>query len=312
MPTERPHDPSTTFPETPSFPSRTTLAEDMPHVPLRTALPEEGTALRRPTQRDWELQVLMTIEVTQRFRELADDAYPINQPLSAEGQAERTHILGVYRTHAFVEDLAIGEFDQDPTLLRNQEYDSYYTDLRHYVSTSSPTAALALGMRTPQPPPSIALTIPPIYEPSDLPAYTATKLPPPYSLKTFHRMILDDRRDHSLLNTLSFMRMLLLTSGSSLIHESDTSVLPIRRWLSIILLVVYPLFPNPIMSPLVLLPLLHALMCILAGTRNPVSRLNKAVPVMNALPFGSLQTWHQREMSQRSTCGITILLRLKT
>lgn len=183
MPTERPHDPSTTFPETPSFPSRTTLAEDMPHVPLRTALPEEGTALRRPTQRDWELQVLMTIEVTQRFRELADDAYPINQPLSAEGQAERTHILGVYRTHAFVEDLAIGEFDQDPTLLRNQEYDSYYTDLRHYVSTSSPTAALALGMRTPQPPPSIALTIPPIYEPSDLPAYTATKLPPPYSLK---------------------------------------------------------------------------------------------------------------------------------
>ncbi|KAI4116509.1 MAG: hypothetical protein LQ345_003088 [Seirophora villosa] len=181
LPTERPQNPFTTLSETLSGPSRTTLPEDMPHAPLRIALPEEGTALRRPTQRDWEVQVLTTMEVTQRFRDLADDAYPINQPLSAEGQAERTHILGVYRTHAFLEDLAIGEFDQDPALLRNQEYDSYYTDLRQYVSTSSPKAALALGMRTPQPPPSIALTIPPIYEPSDLPAYTATKLPPPYS-----------------------------------------------------------------------------------------------------------------------------------
>ncbi|KAL8984700.1 MAG: hypothetical protein Q9177_004629 [Variospora cf. flavescens] len=123
------------------------------------------------------------MEVAERFRELADDAHPINQPFSAEGQVDRTHILGDYRTNDFVEDLANGMFDQDPALLRNQEYDSYYSDLRRYLSSYSAQAALFLGMRTLQPSPSIALTVPPIYEPSDLPPYTSTSLPPQYSLK---------------------------------------------------------------------------------------------------------------------------------
>lgn len=123
------------------------------------------------------------MEVAERFRELADDAHPINQPFSAEGQVDRTHILGDYRTNDFVEDLANGMYDQDPALLRNQEYDSYYSDLRRYLSSGSAQAALYLGMRTLQPSPSIALTVPPIYEPSDLPPYTSTSLPPQYSLK---------------------------------------------------------------------------------------------------------------------------------
>ncbi|KAL8966063.1 MAG: hypothetical protein Q9197_006201 [Variospora fuerteventurae] len=165
LPAERQHTTNATLHQRVAVPSRASLVDERPHVPLRTALSEEGAPWRRPTRGDWELQALMTMEVAERFRELADDAHPINQPFSAEEQVARRHILGDYRTNDFVEDLANGMLDQDPALLRNQEYDSYYS------------------MRTPQPSPSTALTVPPIYEPSDLPPYTSTNSPPQYSLK---------------------------------------------------------------------------------------------------------------------------------
>ncbi|KAI4145766.1 MAG: hypothetical protein L6R39_003701 [Caloplaca ligustica] len=149
----------------------------------RPSVPPNVTP-RRTTRRDYELRVLRILEVQRFFRELADDDHPLNLPLSAEGQIDRYHILGDYRTNAFVKDLAYGRYDGYPEALRNQEYDSYYSDLRERMSSSSANAAIALGMMSDlQPLPSIALTIPPVYEPSDLPPYTATTSPPKYSAR---------------------------------------------------------------------------------------------------------------------------------
>ncbi|KAI4132455.1 MAG: hypothetical protein LQ338_000675 [Usnochroma carphineum] len=137
---------------------------------------------RQPTRRDYEIMVLGALELSTRFRELADDTNPLNLALSEAGLLDRRHILGDYRTNAFLEDLADGYHDEWPEALHNQEYDSYYSDLEDRVSSASPKAAIAMGIRdNPQPCPRIALTIPPVYEPSDLPSYTATILPPEYS-----------------------------------------------------------------------------------------------------------------------------------
>lgn len=68
------------------------------------------------------------------------------------------------------------------TLIFSPEHDSYYSDLWKRISCSSFQAAAALNQRVqPHRKPGILLTIPPRYEPSDLPAYTATVSPPSYS-----------------------------------------------------------------------------------------------------------------------------------
>ncbi|KAL8884435.1 MAG: hypothetical protein Q9215_007518 [Flavoplaca cf. flavocitrina] len=66
--------------------------------------------------------------------------------------------------------------------LNNQEHDSYYYDLWNRISATSSQAAAGLNQRI-QPHHKIRfpLTIPPRYETSDLPPYTATTSPPSYS-----------------------------------------------------------------------------------------------------------------------------------
>ncbi|KAL8883701.1 MAG: hypothetical protein Q9192_007038 [Flavoplaca navasiana] len=84
----------------------------------------------------------------------------------------RTQLLEWYRENRFMGDLAVGR----------HEYDSYYYDLWNRISATSSQAAAALNQRI-QPHHKIKfpLTIPPRYEPSDVPPYTATTSPPSYS-----------------------------------------------------------------------------------------------------------------------------------
>ncbi|KAL8726912.1 MAG: hypothetical protein Q9166_006401 [cf. Caloplaca sp. 2 TL-2023] len=129
---------------------------------------------------DPETEQQRMIEIFRRIRVLCDDSRV--RHLSARAWADRIQFLDCYRTAGFLRDLAEGHHDDFTQALDNQEHDSYYSDLWARMSRSSRSAALALRSRIqPHKPPEIALTIPPKYEPSDLPSYTATELPPTYS-----------------------------------------------------------------------------------------------------------------------------------
>ncbi|KAL8946552.1 MAG: hypothetical protein Q9222_007069 [Ikaeria aurantiellina] len=105
--------------------------------------------------------------------------------LTPSQHLERNAILTDYRTSRFVTDLALGRHDGFVAAYQNQEYDSYYTDLWNRIAKCSTAAAIALGEErlNPHEPPAIALTIPPLYEVSDVPPYTETVLPPSYTVE---------------------------------------------------------------------------------------------------------------------------------
>lgn len=130
------------------------------------------------------LEGLQVYDRYTRVRILADDRLSRILYLNADEEISRHHFLDSYRTNFFLEHLSDGRYDEFPEMLCNQEYDSYFCDLRARIASASTEAGIALGMRSdPQQPPRIALTIPPAYEPSDLPPYTATTLPPRYSVE---------------------------------------------------------------------------------------------------------------------------------
>ncbi|KAL8708013.1 MAG: hypothetical protein Q9225_007667 [Loekoesia sp. 1 TL-2023] len=153
-------------------------------APQRDTINAQGAAARHNELEDDEVEFLRALDFFRRFRILAEDSHPWNLLLTADRQVDRGHLISHYRTTDFLRHLADGHHDGWSEALRNQEYDAYFSDLWDRISGSSEEAASALGARTdPQPPPRIQLTIPPIYEPSDLPPYTSTKSPPEYSLE---------------------------------------------------------------------------------------------------------------------------------
>ncbi|KAI4183789.1 MAG: hypothetical protein L6R41_005187 [Letrouitia leprolyta] len=140
-------------------------------------------ALHQANPRDDEIEDLGFLEFYRRLRLLANESQPWDPSSTPSPQNIRPILLANYRTLQFAEDLAFGRHDGYSIALRNQEYDHYYSDLRTCVELISEGAAEALQeLADPHLPPGIVLTIPPIYEPTDLPLYTATILPPRYSL----------------------------------------------------------------------------------------------------------------------------------
>lgn len=131
---------------------------------------------------DDEVEHLRSIEFYRRLRILANELQPWEPNSTPSPLDIRPILLANYRTLQFVEDLAVGNHDGYSAALGNQEYDHYYSGLRTCVEQVSEFAASALQeLADPHLPPGIALTIPPVYEPTDLPPYTATALPPRYS-----------------------------------------------------------------------------------------------------------------------------------
>ncbi|KAL8937554.1 MAG: hypothetical protein Q9216_004373 [Gyalolechia sp. 2 TL-2023] len=150
--------------------------------PQRADFQCQDARSHRGDVRDEEVEHLRSLEFYRRVRILADETHSWNSALTPNQREARPFLLGHYRITEFVPDLAEGHHDGYTAALRNQEYDNYYSDLRSYVELNSAGAATALqGRADPHLPPGIALTIPPIYEPSDLPPYTASVLPPGYS-----------------------------------------------------------------------------------------------------------------------------------
>ena len=161
-----------------------TLGQDRRNQAPATHIPIPGAATRPTNRGDDELVDLRTSELYRRLRILADDTYPWNLHLLPFDFVNRIHMLGCYRTTNFLSDLASGLHDGYTEALHNQEHDHYYSELRSYIEDVSESAASALdGLPDPHQPPLVALTIPPIYEPSDLPPYTASISPPTYSFE---------------------------------------------------------------------------------------------------------------------------------
>ncbi|KAL8771707.1 MAG: hypothetical protein Q9209_002898 [Squamulea sp. 1 TL-2023] len=151
---------------------------DVPDRPLNY----EARTLNGPpnNSRDPELLEQRMNEIYRRMRILCDDSR--FRHLDANVQSQRSQFLGWYRTNEFLNDLAAGHHDGFAAALDNQEHDSYYSELWKRMSHNSWKAAQALRERiNPHRKPRIALTVPPRYHPSDLPAYTATESPPNYS-----------------------------------------------------------------------------------------------------------------------------------
>lgn len=131
------------------------------------------------------LEVIQHYDRFTRVQILADNRICRILQLSPEDELNREIFLATYRTSNYLRHLSGGRFDENSDTANNQEYDSYLSDLRHRISTASTSAAMALRKRSnPQRPRRMALTVPPAYEPSDLPTYTATTAPPEYSLET--------------------------------------------------------------------------------------------------------------------------------
>ncbi|CAO1602608.1 hypothetical protein XANCAGTX0491_006212 [Xanthoria calcicola] len=131
---------------------------------------------------DYESEELRLADLFRRVRLLSNDAH--FQHLSPHDWNLRIQALDWYREEGFVRDLANGRHDGFAEALRNQEHDSYYSDLWQRISNSDSRAAAALQQRVqPHRKPKIALTVPPRYEPSDLPSYTATVSPPNYCVE---------------------------------------------------------------------------------------------------------------------------------
>ncbi|CAL8577961.1 hypothetical protein XPA_003768 [Xanthoria parietina] len=131
---------------------------------------------------DYDAEELRLADLFRRVRLLSNDAH--FQHLSTHDSNLRTQALDWYREEAFVRDLANGRHDGFAEALRNQEHDSYYSDLWQRISNSDSRAAVALQQRVqPHRKPRIALTVPPRYEPSDLPSYTPPVSPPNYCVQ---------------------------------------------------------------------------------------------------------------------------------
>lgn len=149
-------------------------------------VPEAGPG-NPPHVTRWEdscpaLEVLQHYDRCTRVQILASDRLCRILRLSQEDELNRKLFLAAYRTGKYLRHLSEGRFDEITEAANNQEYDGYFSDLRHRLSTASTSVATALRMRSdPQPRTSMALTVPPVYEPSDLPPYTATIAPPEYS-----------------------------------------------------------------------------------------------------------------------------------
>ncbi|KAL8824597.1 MAG: hypothetical protein Q9170_008106 [Blastenia crenularia] len=149
-------------------------------LPRRSTIPRN--VQHDAPQEDPDILALRNEEFLANIRSLADESRSWNSYLAPAQQASRLIALNHYRTTHFVRDLADGNHDEITAALQNQEYDSYYSEMRTTAAANSESAALALGARVdPHPLPGIALTIPPLYESTDLPPYTATILPPEYS-----------------------------------------------------------------------------------------------------------------------------------
>lgn len=142
-----------------------------PTVPRHADVHGHDARSHRGEVRDDEVEHLRSLEFYRRVRILADETHSWNSALTLYQQETRPLLLGHYRTAHFVQDLADGE------------HDNYYSDLRSYVGLTSEETVLAtlVARADPHSPPRIALTVPPIYEPSDVPPYTATISPPMYS-----------------------------------------------------------------------------------------------------------------------------------
>ena len=133
---------------------------------------------------DPELLAHRRAAIHRGLRHLCNDREYLH--LSEEDWTLRLELLNWYREQRFIVDLAEGYHDQWVQGLQNQEHDAYYTDLWTYMAGSSRAACAALSKRiNPHRQPRIRLTIPPRYQPSDLPPYTATTLPPAYSVRNF-------------------------------------------------------------------------------------------------------------------------------
>ncbi|KAL8710473.1 MAG: hypothetical protein Q9220_004905 [cf. Caloplaca sp. 1 TL-2023] len=188
------------------------------NTPLLDSL--EGGSLPSADQRqltDHEIERLAEARAMSLLRLLSHS--PIFNDITPLQHLERSSILTDYRASRFVADLALGRHDGFEAAYHNQEYDSYYTALWDRVVSGSRTAALALGEErvNPHKPPAIALTIPPIYEVSDLPPYTETVLPPVYAVET--------PRDHlsrdvpSCVNPLCPVRQIGIPHSRGLYHH---------------------------------------------------------------------------------------------
>lgn len=159
--------------------------EDHSHQARR--IPEAGPG-NPPHAAPWEdsspaLEVIQHYDRFTRVQILANDRISQILQLSPEDELNRQFFLASYRTSNYLRHLSEGRFDENSEAANNQEYDGYLSDLRHRISTASTSVAIALRS-DPQPPLRMALTVPPAYEPSDLPPYTATTAPPEYSLET--------------------------------------------------------------------------------------------------------------------------------
>ncbi|KAL8916734.1 MAG: hypothetical protein Q9172_006169 [Xanthocarpia lactea] len=157
------------------------LGPSLDDVPGRLGSdPATTTEERASRANDPELVEQRLMEIFRRIRILCDDSS--FRHLTGDAWNHRAQFLDWYRATEFTADLAEGRCDGFPAALDNQEHDGYYSDLWERISRSSWTAARALRERIqPHKTLTIALTIPPRYEVSDLPPYTATESPPDYS-----------------------------------------------------------------------------------------------------------------------------------
>ncbi|KAL8762640.1 MAG: hypothetical protein Q9184_001394 [Pyrenodesmia sp. 2 TL-2023] len=150
----------------------------------------DGDPRNPPRAAPWEdsclaLEVIQHYDRFTRVQILANDRICQVLQLSPEDELNRQFFLASYRTSNYLTHLSEGRFDENSEAANNQEYDGYLYDLRHRISAASTSVVIALRTRNdPQPPLRMALTVPPAYEPSDLPTYTATIAPPEYSLET--------------------------------------------------------------------------------------------------------------------------------
>ena len=157
------------------------LGPSLDNVPGRLeSYPATTTDGHASRANDPELVEQRLIEVFRRIRILCDDSR--FRHLTGDAWNQQAQFLDWYRATEFTADLAEGRYDGFSAALDNQEHDSYYSDLWERISRSSWKAARALRERIqPHKNLTIALTIPPRYEISDLPPYTATESPPDYS-----------------------------------------------------------------------------------------------------------------------------------
>ncbi|KAI4174510.1 MAG: hypothetical protein LQ343_002267 [Gyalolechia ehrenbergii] len=176
-----------------------------PTVPRHADVHGHDARSHRGEVRDDEVEHLRSLEFYRRVRILADETHSWNSALTLYQQETRPLLLGHYRTAHFVQDLADGE------------HDNYYSDLRSYVGLTSEETVLAtlVARADPHSPPRIALTVPPIYEPSDVPPYTATISPPMYSTQSnpppkvwcaYNYMVLGIAQPHHLAKVNAFLR----------------------------------------------------------------------------------------------------------